>query len=153
VTEGLQGQSATGRGLNVSLLRQVRQDTVIVGGIGDNDDAAKVLRRRPDHGGAADVDVLQGLLQGNPRLLNGLLKGIQVDGNDINQPDTVDVELVQVGLQVSPGQEPSVDLGVKRLYPAVQDLRGAGVIGNLNYLKPGVAEPPRRSSRGQDLDL
>ena len=39
-----------------------------------------------------------------------------------------------------------MDLGMQRLYPAIQHLREAGEVGNIAYREPGVAQGPGRTS-------
>ncbi len=43
------------------------------------------FRRSPDHGRAADIDVLNGVLQSDIRLQDGLLERVQVDGHHIDE--------------------------------------------------------------------
>ena len=59
-------------------------DAVIISGINDHSYILPVLGGSTDHGRAADVDVLDGLLQSDAVLEDGLLEGIEVDGNHIN---------------------------------------------------------------------
>ena len=59
-------------------------DAVIISGVNDHSYILPVLGGSTDHGRAADVDVLDGLLQSDAVLEDGLLEGIEVDGNYIN---------------------------------------------------------------------
>ena len=64
-------------------------DPVIVRCTDDNADIAVVLGCSADHGRAADIDVLDGLLKGAVRLCNGLGKRIEVYDNEIDRLDAV----------------------------------------------------------------
>src|SRR5439155_4774917 len=58
-------------------------------GIDDHEHVAEVFRRGPDQTRAADVDLLDELVEGHARLPGRLREWIQVDGDDIDQLDAV----------------------------------------------------------------
>jgi len=63
---------------------EVFQDLRIIAGVGQDDDPLEVLGRRPQEGDAADVDVLQGVLERHVRRGDDLSKGVQVHGHQVD---------------------------------------------------------------------
>ena len=83
----------------------------IVGGIGDDRDAFVILRGGADHGGAANVDILDNLLAIRA-LGDGGGEGIEIDDDKIDRADGM---LVHRGdmIRVAPhGEQAAMDLGM-----------------------------------------
>ncbi len=94
-----------------------------------------VLGGRPDHGGATDVDVLDAL--GECRApAGGLLKGIEIDHQQIDGRYAVRLRRDRMFLVVPDGKQTSVHLRVQRLQPAVHHLGKASVLGHVLDLQP-----------------
>lgn len=83
-------QATTGgkRGATAGLVH-LGQDGVVVGRIGDDGNARGVLGSRAQHGGTADVDVLDGIREGDLGVGNGLLELVQVDDDQVDQLNAV----------------------------------------------------------------
>ena len=148
---GLHRQVEAG-GSGDGLLRlQLLQHRLIVGRIDDDGDASMVLGGCAQHGRTPDVDVLDGLIERHARASHRLLERIQVDGQQIDAANAVLLKGRHVCGQVTPGQQAAVHLRVQGLHPAIQHLRKAGVVGNLDDGHAGFGQHPGRSARGQDL--
>ena len=148
---GLHRQVEAG-GAGDSLLRlQLLQHRLVVGRIDDDGDTGVVLGGRAQHGRAPDVDVLDGFIERHAWAGHRLLERIQVDGQQVDAADPVLLEGCHVRRQVTPGQQAAMHLRMQRLHPAVQHLRKAGVVGNLDDGHAGLGQHPGRSARGQDL--
>ena len=89
-----------------------------------------VLRRRTEHGGTADVDVLDGLFAADPWLRNGAFERIKVHHDEVDRFDTVLLHLAHVLRQVRTPQQSSVDLRVQSFHAPVQDLREPDDVGD-----------------------
>ncbi len=108
-----------------------------------------ILGGGAEHGGAADVDVLQGVFQRGVLIGNGELKGIEIHRHQVDRDDLMPLERRHVFGQIAAGEERAVDHGVQRLDPSVQQL---GKPGQLLHLDDGdVARAERGGgSAGRD---
>ena len=116
-------------------------------------DIAVVLCARPDHGRAADVDVLDRRLEaaGLSWLLGShrLLKRIEVDPGDIDRADAVLGHGLGVARGVTHAQQSAVDHRVQRLDPPVHHLGEAGQIGHVLHRQAGLFDR-RAGAAGRD---
>jgi hypothetical protein len=101
-----------------------------------------VFGRCPQQGGATDVDLLNGLGQGDIGLGNGLLKGIEVDHHQVKGPHVVGVHVGLVAGQAGATQDAPMDAGVQGFDPPAEDFWGAGVVRDF-----GDGQPRRRDRR------
>ena len=110
-----------------------------------------VLGCGTDHGGTADVDLLDrfgiACLAGD-----GLLEGIQVDHDELEGIDPPGLEIAEVLVITEVGEDPTVDVGMERLDPSTKHLGSGGDVGNTCHRDPGIAEVASRSARGDDLN-
>ncbi len=81
-----------------------------------------VLGGRAQHGGAADVDVLDALFEGGAVAGNRVEEGIEIAGDEVDGANTVLLERFGVGGQVTPGQDAAMDGRVERLDAAIEHL-------------------------------
>ena len=93
-------------------LAHLGQDGIIVGRVGDDGNARGVLGGRAQHGGATDVDVLDGIRKGDLGVGDGLLELVQVDDDQVDQLNAVLGGLLHVLLGIAAGQQRAVNLGV-----------------------------------------
>jgi hypothetical protein len=110
-----------------------------------------ILGRRAQHGRAADINVLDGVLKGDVRLGHRGFKRIEIHAHQVDrrQPVLLHDRLV---LGVAPQVEQSrVHLWVQGLDPAVQHLREAGEFGNVFHLQPGRLQRLRRAAGGEQF--
>ena len=110
-----------------------------------------VLRAAADHGGTADIDLLDGLFQGDPLLRDGLLEGVEVHADQVDRKDAV---LGRLGLMlriVAEEEEPAVNLGDQGLYAAIHHLRKAGVVGDLPHGDAGRGDRLGGAAGGEEF--
>ncbi len=148
---GLGGEFQAGFRAGAAVLAEFGQDGVIVGRIAHDGDVAPVLGSAADHGRAADVDVLDGIFQGDAFLGDGLLERIQVHAYQVDGLDTVLLQGVHVGLQVTAGQDTAVHFRMQGLHPAVQDLRETGDFADADGLHTFLLEKFLGSPGGDDF--
>ena len=125
----------------------------VVGGRGDHGHVFEVLGRRSQHGRPADVDVLHQLTEGDARLAGGLLEGIKIHHHHVDGFDSLRRHSRPVFLAVPHVQDAPMDLGMQRLYPAIQHLGEAGKVGNIAHRKPGFAQGPSRAAGRNQLHV
>ena len=110
-----------------------------------------VLGGRPDHRGAADVDLLDDLVRRRARG-DRLLERVEVGDQQVERLDVQVFELLYVVGVAPVGEQPGVHLRVQGLDPAVQALGEAGELLDLHDRYAGGGDAGRRRSGGDDLD-
>ena len=133
-------------------LLELGQHRVVALGLHHHGDGAVVLGRRPDHGRAADVDVLDRVGLGHRLPRDRALERVQVHAHEVDRLDPLGLERLHVLGVVADGQERRVQPRVKRLDAAAEDLRRAGELGDVADLDPGLAQRRCGPARGHDLD-
>ena len=146
--EALAELEGGGAVIGADVLEHVR----VIRGIDDDGDGAVVLGGAAEHGGAADVDVLDGLLEGDVGFGDGLLEGVEVDDHEVDGLDAVFLGLFLVGLVAAQVEEAAVDLGVQGLDAAIEDLRRAGEGGDFGGGDVLLLEEGGGAAGGDDLD-
>ena len=111
----------------------------VVRRVGDDGDARMVLRGRPHHGRAADVDLLDALLEARARG-DGLPERVEVDDDQVEGRDPEVRELADVGRLTPVGEDPGVDGRMQGLDSAVQAFGEAGQSGDLGDRDPGLGD-------------
>ena len=119
----------------------------IVGDAGDDGDVFKVFGGGADHGGAADVDVLDEMAEGDAGLGGGFLKGIEIDDDHVDGLDAVRGDGGLVLLIAANVEQAAVDLGMEGLDAAVEHLGKAGELADVLDGEAGFAEGARRCRR------
>ena len=146
-------QATTGgkRGAATGLVH-LGQDGIIVGRIGNDGNARGVLGGRAQHGGATDVDVLDGVREGDLGVGDGLLELVQVDDDQVDQLNAVLSRLLHVLLGIAAGQQRAMNLGVQGLNAAVHHLGIARELLDGGYGNARVLDGTSRAARRDDLD-
>ena len=146
-------QTATGgkRGATAGLVH-LGQDGIVVGRVGDDGDARGVLGGRAQHGRTTDIDVLDGVREGDLGVGDGLLELVQVDDDQVNQLNAVLSGLLHVLLGIAAGKQRAVNLGVQRLNAAVHHLGIARELLDGGYGNARVLDGTSRATRRDDLD-
>ena len=135
-----------------AVLRDLLGDLIVAGRVRDDGDELEVLGSGADHGGAADVDVLDGFGEGDVRLGDGLFERIEVDGDEVDTGDVVLFHLADVLGVVADGEDAAVDVRVEGLDAAVHDLGEAGDVADVGDGDAGLFDGLHRAARGDDLD-
>ena len=110
-----------------------------------------ILRRCANHRRAADVDILNRFCKRDIRSRHGCLKRIQIAYHQINGSDTVCCRLGTLFRIIPLGEEPTVNFRVERLNSAIEQLRKAGVVGDIEGVNAGFTEMSRRAAGGQNF--
>jgi len=151
--EGLGGEREVGLlGDLAAGFLHLLEDLRVVRGVRDDADEAVVLRRRADHGRAADVDVLDGLLDGAAGLCHGVLEAVEIDDHHVDHLDAVRPGRLHVLLVVAKREQAPVDLRVQGLEPSVHHLRESRVGRDIGHVDPRRLDLGRRAARREDLD-
>mmetsp|Transcript_17220 Transcript_17220/g.48967 ORF Transcript_17220/g.48967 Transcript_17220/m.48967 type:complete len:626 (-) Transcript_17220:150-2027(-) len=128
-------------------------DFRVLRGAGEDGHVRAVLRRGADHGGAADVDVLDAVGEVVGLGSDGLAEGVEVDDDEVDWTDTM---RLHVGLMLgvaTRGQEAAVHLRVQGLHTAVEDLWRAGVVGHILDCAAILSKLRGRAARRKHMHL
>ncbi len=125
----------------------------VVGDGGDDGYVGEVFGGGADHGGTADVDVFDDLVEGYVGFLRGLFEGVEVYYDHIDGLDVVGRDGGDVFGVVADVEDAAVDLGVEGLDAAVEHLGKAGEVGDIADGEAGVAEGFGGASGGDQLDV
>src|SRR5690606_23109981 len=105
------------------------EDATVIGGVDDHrrttDRCALGFCSGAQHGGTADVDVLNGIGKGAAGLGDGFAEGVEVHHQKVNAINAVLFQCLHVFSTVPPCQQTAMNLGVKRLHTPIEDLGGA----------------------------
>ncbi len=112
-------------------------------------DVRVVLGGRADHRRPADVDLLDQLVERDPRSLQRLRERVQVADDELERRDRRGDQLAPVVGPTAVGEEPGVDPRMERLDPPVEHLREAGHGGDVGDRQAGVAQGPRGAPRSR----
>ena len=135
------------------MLREFGGDGGVVGRIGDHGDAVHILRRRTNHGRAADVDIFDELFDGEIGARGGGFERIQIHDHQINRRDSLLPHLIAVGGFAAAEQDAAMDLGMQRLDASAEHFRPAGEVGDIAHGQAGIAQQLGGAAGGNDLDL
>ena len=117
---------------------QFRDEAGVLRRIGGDRDAGEVLGRAAQHRRAADVDVLDDLVQGRVRIRRHPLERIQVQHQQVDRRDAVFGHHRIVGAGAA--EQAAVHDRVQRLHPAVHHFREAGGLADVLHREPGLAQ-------------
>ncbi len=123
---------------------------VVIADVHHHGHIAMVLGRAPDHGGSADVDVLDAVFR-RPAPRHRGLERVEVHHQEIDRHDVVGQHGGLVARVFPYREQPAMDQRVKRLQPAVHQFGEAGQVGDFRHgqarRRQGVARSPRRDQR------
>ena len=131
---------------------EFRQDLGIAGRADDNEHVAEVLGGGADQAGPADVNLLDQIVEGNPRLRRSLDERIEVDAHEIDQADAMRIGRGEVFGMRSAREDAAMNLGVQRLDAAVHHLGKAGDVRHVAHRQAGVGQGPRRPAGGDEFE-
>ena len=115
-------------------------DFSIVSRVDDHCDAVMILRGAAKHGRAADIDVFDGVVQGDVGFGDGLFERIQIDDDEIDGLDAVFADGGFVAGVAADVEQAAVDFGVERFDAAIEHFGKAGVLADVFDGEAGVAE-------------
>jgi len=142
-----EGQAAVGaRG------GEVGEEAPIVGRVHRDRDARVVFGRRPDHSRPPDVDILDGGGGGGGwGSGDGGAEGVEVDGQDVDRPDSRLFDCAHVRRVPPHREQAAVHGGVERLDAAVEHLREPGDRVDRGHRHARGGEGGRGAAGGQNL--
>ncbi|MDT4839228.1 hypothetical protein FQZ97_730130 [compost metagenome] len=108
--------------------------------VGQHRHVFPVLGRAAHHGRAADVDVLDRVVQGAAGLGDSGFKRVEVDDQQVNGVDAVRLECRHVLGQVAPRQQTAVHLGVQGLHASIEHLGKRSDLGHLGHRQALVGQ-------------
>ena len=150
--EGSGGEAlAQGQGGSALLLHHLLNLFVLVR-TGNDGGEGVVLGSRAEHGGTADVNVLNALLEFGT-LGNGGLEGIEVEDGHVDLANAVLLHLLLVLGVATDAEQATMDLGVKRLDASVEALGRSGVVRHVNDGETGLAELLGGSASREQLHI
>ncbi len=126
-------------------------DHRVVGWVGENGNARKILCGCPDHCRPADVDLLDRLIHANPRVSNGFAKWVEVGHDQIDRWNPMRSELFEMGCVVTTRKQPGVDAWMERLDAPIQQFRKTGDIRYGRHLHAGSRQLLVGAACGDDL--
>jgi hypothetical protein len=142
------GSPSEGAGVGFELPDKDR----IVGRACDDSDVFEILGGGADHGGPADVDVLDEMTEGDIGLCGGFLESVEVYNHHVDGSDAVGgYGRLVIGVAALV-EEAAVDLGVQRLYAAVEHFGEAGKIADVFNREAGFAEGACGTAGRDQLD-
>ena len=126
------------------------EQPLIVANIDDHADAVVVLGGRSEHRRSADVDVLDGLGIGAFGVGDRLLERVEVDDEQIDEPDAVSGQCSVV--RADTREQPAVDGRMQRLYATVHDLWETRDLRNLGHVESRLPQQLGGSARRDELE-
>ena len=123
---------------------------VVIVRVDDHRDAVVIFRCRTNHRRAADVDVLDRIVDGCIRARDRCFERIQVDDQQVDRFDAVFVHDRLVGAATT--EQSAMDGRMQGLDAAVHDLRKAGFLGDFADVEAGLAQLPAGAAGGNELD-
>ena len=131
-----------------ALLRERR----VIGRRNDDGDVAIILRRRADHGGAPDVDILDQLGGIGVWIRGHFFELVQVHDHHVDRLDGVRRQRRNVVRLIAHGEDRAGDLRVHGLDAAVEHLGKAGYLGDVANREAGVPQGFGSAAGGDQLD-
>ncbi len=130
---------------------QLGQECLVILGIGQDSHMGMVLGRRPDHGRAADVDILD-----TGRVIrtlgDGFLERIEIDHQQVDRCDGMAFHRLQVLRVITQRQQAAMHHRVQGLQTPAHHFREAGVLGNLTDRQTGLNQHLVGATGGQQLN-
>jgi hypothetical protein len=119
--------------------------------VGQHRDMGPVLGGRAQHRRAADIDILDGLVQGAAGTRHRRLKGVEIEYQQVDGRDAVFGHHRIVHAPAT--QQPAMDFRVQRLDAAVHDLGKTGVGRDFGDRQPGLLERLVSAAGGEQFYL
>ena len=133
------------------MLCELGQHDRVVARVDHDGDVGVVLGRGADHGGAADVDVLDAGREVGA-LGDGRFERIEIDDEEIDRADAVRLHRARMLAVVADREQAAVHLGMQRLDAAVHHFGKAGELGDVEHGNAGIGQRLARAAGGNELD-
>ena len=128
---------------------QLLQHGGVLAGVGEHGHVLPVLGGAAHHGGAADVDVFNGLGQRAAGAGHGGFEGVEVDDGQVNCANAVRLQRGHVRGRVAPGQQAAVYGGVQGFHAAIEHFGKARDFGHFGHGQARVFEQLGGAAGGQ----
>ncbi len=126
---------------------EIGEHRIVVARVDDNADMHPVLRRRPHHRRAADVDVLDRVVQRAAGVRDSFAKRIKVDDDEIDRRDCMLRKRFAVRCDVAPPEDSRVDFRMQRLDSAVEHFGKSRVAADVGHVDALRGQELRRAAR------
>ena len=110
-----------------------------------------ILGGAPEHGRAADVDVLDGFLHCDVRPGHRLLERIKIHHDQVNRLDPVFFHLRLVAGIAAQIEQTAVNLRMQRLHATGEHFRESGVIAQFDDGQAGLPQSPGGAAGGNQF--
>ena len=141
---GIEGECAAGRA-------EFREDCGVIFRRGDDGDVLVILGSGAQHGGPADVDVLDQLLEVGSCLGGNVFEAVEVDDHHIDGYDTVRLYGCHVFGAGAHGEDAAGDFGMHGLDAAVQHFGKSGDVADIGDGNARVAQEARGAAGGDEF--
>ena len=149
---GLGGEAAAQRQRGRALVGgEFVEHGLIILRLDHHGDVVMVLRRGADHRGAADVDILDALLEAGA-LIDGGLERIEIDHQEVDRRDAVRLHRLRVLGIVADRQQSAMHLRMQGLDPAVHHFRKTGQLRNIRDLQSRGRDRLGGAAGGDEVD-
>ena len=123
----------------------------VVAGIHDHQHVRVIFGGGTQHGRTTDINVLDGLFKGAIGFGDGGFEWIEIDHEDVNGADRMLLHLGNVLEVAATAQQSTVDFGMQRLDPPVQNFWRTGVGCDIGDGEAGVPQDLRGAAGGEDF--
>ena len=103
------------------------------------------------HGGTTDINVLDGLFKGTIGFGDSGFEWIEIDHEDVNGADRMLLHVGNVLEVAATAQQSTVDFGMQRLDPPVQNFWRTGIGCHIGDGEAGVPQDLRGAAGGEDF--
>ncbi len=128
----------------------IKQDRVI-GRLDNDGDITVVFRGGADHRRAADIDILDAIVEAGAAR-HGFLKRIKIDDQKIDRPNAMRAHRFGMRGVAADGEQTAMHGRMQRLDAAVHHFRKAGQIGHVDHVQTGLAQLFARAAGRNQLD-
>ena len=163
---GLGGKLQPGSIRSPALGAKLGKHGVVIGRIAYDGDILPVLGGTSHHGRPADVDVLDGLFEGDTLLSDGLAERIEIHAHEVDGLYALLGKSLHMLREFPASEYPSVHLRMQSLHAAVQDLGESGNLADAygpdalalkeflrttggNYFPPQIYEAPHEGDQAR----
>ena len=119
-----------------------REQARVVGGIDDDENAAKILGGRAHQRRSADIDLLDERVERGRRVGRRFHERVQVDHDEVDEAQPVALELGHIVGPIAPRENAAVKRRMQRFHASVHHLREAGEVRHAPHGEPRAGKCP-----------